>query len=55
MSRENSKKFTYAFVKAGRYIGPMVNEFIKNPFRWKIWLRSVQDGLRVKVKGMTIA
>jgi hypothetical protein len=36
-------------------VGPKVNESIKNPFRWKIWLESVHDGLCVRVKGMTIA
>jgi hypothetical protein len=36
-------------------VGPKVKESIKNPFRWKIWLGSVHDGLRVRVKGMTTA
>jgi hypothetical protein len=32
-----------------------VNESIKNPFRWKIWLGSVRVRLHVRVKGMTTA
>jgi hypothetical protein len=40
-------------VKSILGVGPKVNESIKNPFRWKIWLGSVRVGLHVKVKGMT--
>jgi len=36
-------------------VGPKVNESIKNPFKWKIWLGSVHDRLHVRVKGMTTA
>jgi len=36
-------------------VGPKVKKSIKNPFRWKIWLGSVHDGLCVRVKGMTTA
>jgi hypothetical protein len=42
-------------VKSILGVNPKVKESIKNPFRWKIWLGSVHDGLRVRVKGMTIA
>jgi hypothetical protein len=42
-------------VKSILGVGPKVKESIKNLFRWKIWLGSVQDGLRVRVKGMTTA
>jgi hypothetical protein len=42
-------------VKSILGVGPKVNESIKNPFRWKIWLGSVHDGLRVRVKTMTTA
>jgi hypothetical protein len=42
-------------VKSILGVGPKVKESIKNPFRWKIWLGSVQIGLRVRVKGMTTA
>jgi hypothetical protein len=36
-------------------VGPKVKESIQNRFRWKIWLESIHDGLRVRVKGMTTA
>jgi hypothetical protein len=36
-------------------VGPKVKEFIKNLFRWKIWLGSVHNELRVRVKCMTTA
>jgi hypothetical protein len=42
-------------VKSTLGVGPKVNESIKNPFRWKIWLGSVHDGLHVRVKGKTTA
>jgi len=42
-------------VKSILGVCPKVKESIKNPFRWKTWLGSVHDGLRVKVKGMTTA
>jgi hypothetical protein len=42
-------------VKSILGVGPRVNESIKNPFRWKIWLGSVRVGLHVRVKGMTTA
>jgi hypothetical protein len=42
-------------VKSILGVGPKVKESIKNPFRWKIWLGSVHDRLRVRVKGMTTA
>jgi hypothetical protein len=42
-------------VKSILVVGPKVKESIKNPFRWKIWLGSVHDGLRARVKGMTTA
>jgi hypothetical protein len=44
-----------ASVKSILGVGLKVNESIKNPFRWKIWLGSVRVGLHVRVKGMTIA
>jgi hypothetical protein len=42
-------------VKSILGVGPRVKESIKNLFKWKIWLGSVHDGLRVRVKGMTTA
>jgi RNase P protein component len=36
-------------------VGLKVKESIKNPFRWKFWLGSVHDRLRVRVKDMTTA
>jgi len=42
-------------VKSILGVGPKVKESIKNPFRWKIWLRSVRVGLHDRVKGMTTA
>jgi hypothetical protein len=42
-------------VKSILGVGPKVNESIKNPFRWKIWLESVRVGLHVRVRGMTTA
>jgi len=42
-------------VKSILGVGPKVNESIKNPFRWKIWLGSVRVGLHIRVKGMTTA
>jgi hypothetical protein len=42
-------------VKSILGVGPKVKESIKNPFKWKIWLGSVHNGLRVRVKGMTTA
>jgi hypothetical protein len=42
-------------VKSILGVDPKVNESIKNPFRWKIWLGSVRVGLHVRVKGMTTA
>jgi hypothetical protein len=42
-------------VKSILGVGPKVNESIKNPFRWKIWLGSVRVGLHVRVRGMTTA
>jgi hypothetical protein len=42
-------------VKSILGVGPKVKESIKNPFRWKIWLESVHDRLRVRAKGMTTA
>jgi hypothetical protein len=42
-------------VKSILGVGPKVKEFIKNPFRWKIWLGSVHVRLHVRVKGMTTA
>jgi hypothetical protein len=42
-------------VKSILGVDPKVNESIKNPFRWKIWLGSIRVGLHVRVKGMTTA
>jgi hypothetical protein len=42
-------------VKSILGVSPKVNESIKNPFRWKIWLGSVHVGLHIRVKGMTTA
>jgi hypothetical protein len=42
-------------VKSILRVGPKVKESIKNPFKWKIWLGSILDGLRIRVKGMTTA
>jgi hypothetical protein len=42
-------------VKSILGVGPRVKESVKNPFRWKIWLGNVHDGLHVRVKGMTTA
>jgi hypothetical protein len=42
-------------VKSILGVGSKVKESIKNSFRGKIWLGSVHNGLRVRVKGMTIA
>jgi hypothetical protein len=42
-------------VKSILGVGPKVKESIKNPFEWNIWLGSVHDGLRIRVKGMTTA
>jgi hypothetical protein len=36
-------------------VGPKVNESIKDPFKYETWLGSVNDRLRVIVKGMTTA
>jgi hypothetical protein len=36
-------------------VGPKVKDSIEDPFKLKNWLESVHDGLRVRVKGMTIA
>jgi hypothetical protein len=42
-------------VKSILGVGLKVNESIKNLFRWKVWLGSFHDRLRVRVKGMTTA
>jgi len=42
-------------VKSILGVSPKVKESIKNPFRQEIWLGSVHDRLRVRVKGMTTA
>jgi hypothetical protein len=42
-------------VKSILGVDPKVKESIKNSFRSKIWLGSIHDGLRVRVKGITIA
>jgi len=42
-------------VKSILGVGPKVKESIKNRFRGKIWLGSIHDRLRVRVKGMTTA
>jgi hypothetical protein len=36
-------------------VGPKVKESITDPFTSETWMGSVHDGLRVIVKGMTIA
>jgi len=40
-------------VKSILRVDPKIKESIKNPFKWKIWLGTVHDGLRIRVKGMT--
>jgi len=46
---------TFVRVKSILGVSLMVNEFIKDPFKYKTWLGSVHDGLRVIIKGMTTA
>jgi len=40
-------------VKSILWVVLKVKESIKNSFRWNIWLGSVHDTIRVRVKGMT--
>jgi hypothetical protein len=42
-------------VKSILGVDPKIKEPINNPFKYEIWLGSVHDRLRVRVKGKTTA